>query len=397
MVEIEINGFDESGNIGENLIFVRAGLSSEDILRPYVYNLLHFNSLVLTKSGLKGQSSKSKKEYVRKILDDPAIDVNFYSFPVENQLYALRRFTASEFNALYSCRGMLIEGLLDQEMLYEKASKVSTHLDRFRKPDKYIELFVKSYGHKMVIEDLLNTSKLLNHVKNGYKVISLVDGGYPFVFWAYPFLKQATFDGRPFSIRKTPVFGISNGDKYFPVINVAGNLASIANSLGSATYPHNIKKLPKIEKEDLIDLLEKYRKDYGWKKSFQKIFFVGFIPMELQYTIPFILYRNSGIFFEAFRVKYSFKGFKKEFGIRENDIIIQGEVQKQSGYEELLEEGKNIGLEISSASNYFDDFKEFLKEVSEEARLSTLETSQYEKIRKRIGDIENEVQKQIEK
>lgn len=49
MTIVEPNGYDESGIIGNDLRFVRVGLGIHEELRPFIYNLLHFGSVVTTK------------------------------------------------------------------------------------------------------------------------------------------------------------------------------------------------------------------------------------------------------------------------------------------------------------------------------------------------------------
>jgi hypothetical protein len=56
MVKVELNGFDESGNIGGKLRFIRVGMNATCELRPFVYNLLHFGSINCIKSDFKRTS-----------------------------------------------------------------------------------------------------------------------------------------------------------------------------------------------------------------------------------------------------------------------------------------------------------------------------------------------------
>ena len=117
----------------------------------------------------------------------------------------------------------------------------------------------------MVIKDLQNTSKLLScRDSKNYKVISLVDGGYPLVFWAYSFLEQATLNDNIFNFKTTPIYGISKGDEYFPVIQMAGNLAFIANGLG--VYPQNVKQLSIEESSEIREPLIAFKASFSLPK-----------------------------------------------------------------------------------------------------------------------------------
>ena len=90
MTIVELNGFDESGNIGENLRFTRVAMDVHDELRPFIYNLLHFGSLTVSKKMVRGQSPENRKAYVRAIFDDPSIQVNHYAYPPTHQLDLLK-------------------------------------------------------------------------------------------------------------------------------------------------------------------------------------------------------------------------------------------------------------------------------------------------------------------
>jgi hypothetical protein len=57
------------------------------------------------------------------------------------------------------------------------------------------------------------------------KLISFVDGGYPFTFWKEELIKQKETDG-VFLPNTISINGLSNGDEYFPMINIAGTIAT---------------------------------------------------------------------------------------------------------------------------------------------------------------------------
>ena len=106
---VEFNGFDESGIIGKYLRFTRVGIPMTSELRPFMYNLLHFNSITTTKRFLRGVGDNIKVDYVRRILSDPTISVTQYSFSTDHQLDVLRQFTLLEGKQLFRKRGRIAE------------------------------------------------------------------------------------------------------------------------------------------------------------------------------------------------------------------------------------------------------------------------------------------------
>ncbi|MFQ5885461.1 MAG: hypothetical protein ACE5IO_10230, partial [Thermoplasmata archaeon] len=215
-MEIELNGFDETGIVGRDLRFVRIGIRLENRLRPLVYNLLHFGSVTATKTWLKGLDDNTKTKYVRMILSDPAVDVSHYVFQTDHQIDVLRQFSLLEGKKLFSKRGELILGASsgnDVEMMEEMWEMV-TFLKRYERSPYWMESFVKSYGFRMVMEDLARSSKILKDTSiDDYRVESYVDGGFPFVFWWRTFLEGAEVLGSRFSTRRTPIYGVTKGDE----------------------------------------------------------------------------------------------------------------------------------------------------------------------------------------
>jgi hypothetical protein len=396
----EINGFDESGIIGENLRFIRVGIEIHNELRPFVYNLLHFGSLVVTKAMLKGHPPENQKAYVRAVLNDPAIDVNHYAFPPIVQLDLLRAFTLCEFNRVADKRRELITHFKSTD-LQETVSKVIDYFRKYNDPWGYTERFIKSYAYRMIIEDLQRTSKILsNRFINNYKVISLVDGGFPLIFWVNNFLKPVELMGPSrFSKEKTPIYGISNGDEYYPPITIAGNVATITNRFYEMIYPQSVKEIPRPENFSLEDYCKEYERFMEKPKFLPRILFIGCIDANLQYSIPFILSKKTGMFFEPFRVLFdetgSFRSFYKRFrGDSKNDIVICGKIktpQENSMYQEC----KNFDLKMIDAKTFFSDFENLLDKIDEEAKGSNLDRNSLTKITLRLDKIKEIVKKTL--
>lgn len=400
---IEVNGFDESGIIGENLRFIRVGIDINYQLRPLIYNLLHFGSLVVTKKMLKGQHSDVQKAYVRAVLNDPAIDINHYAFQPLVQLDILRHFTICELNRVADRRKDLINAL-NSPNLKNTVSDVLNYLRRYVDAWGYTERFIKSYAYMKIVEDLKKTSKVLSgRFINNHLVFILVDGGYPLVFWRDNLLKSADIMGPSvFSKEKTPIFGISNGDEYYPIISLAGNIATITNRFYEMIYPQSVKE---ISRPSTDFSLEEYCKDY--EKSFERpkflprILFIGYIDRNLQYLIPFLHYEKTGNLCEPFRVLYSERGslrsFYKRFrGDSRRDIVVCGKIRKENPKEvSMLEECKSFRLKVVNAENFFSDFKDLLSRINEEAQGSNIDRLSLAKISIKLDKTKEIVQRSL--
>jgi len=398
---VELNGFDESGIIGENLRFIRVGIDIHGDLRPFVYNLLHFGSLVMTKAWLKGHDSDVQKAYVRAVLNDPAIDVNHYAFPPVLQLKLLRQFTICEFNRVADNRRELIEHFESAD-LKETVSNVIDCFKKYTDPWGYAERCVKAYGHRMIVEDLQRTSRVLNdQFIADYRVISFVDGGFPLVFWAEKFLRPVEIMGPSrFSKDKTPIYGISNGDEYYPTVSLAGNVATITNRFYEMIYPQSVKEIPRPTVFSFEEFCKDYEEDCAKPKFLPRILFIGRIDANLQYSIPFIHYKNTGhVIYEPFRVLYdergSFRSFYKRFrGDSKKDIVVCGKIRKDVPQENsMYQECKDLGLTMVYAEDFFSDFETFLGTISEEAQGTNLDRYSLQKITLRLDKIKEIVKK----
>lgn len=226
VVRTEINGFDETGTIGSNLRFVRVGMDESAHLRPFIYNMLHFGSVTVTKANLSGYPDETKKSYVRMAISDPSIDINEYVFTANHQLDVLRQFTLLEGKALFRLRGLVVDALTSGNV-GESLSNVSTYLRRYERSPFWMESFVKSYGFRMVLSDLHRTSRAMKESRReDCRVVSQIDGGFPFVFWWYSFLSNPCGTDLGFSLEKTPIYGVTKGDEYYPVVSMLVTLHS---------------------------------------------------------------------------------------------------------------------------------------------------------------------------
>jgi hypothetical protein len=388
---IEMNGFDESGSIGEPIKFVRFGLNREDELKPFIYNLLHFGTLNLTKAVLRERDIRTKRRFIRDIFSDTSFSINEYIMNPEFQLLILKMFMASEFNYVKIRRDELIRAY-NSEKLKETVSEVISSLRKYLFPFRYIESCVKAYGHRYMVEDLIKTSKILRDPRNhgSCRVYSLIDGGYPFAFWYEGFQDEKFNIGMPFSRYQTPIFGISHGDEYFPTISLSGSIAYITKEDPSLSYSYRIKQIEEISDIKLEDFVLEYSKSCSNPFFLERVLFYGQIPKELQYVIPYINYIRNNRLTEPFRVTKSFTSFYKEFrGRSEKDLIIRGDTRPDTNDEILEEECIRYNLNVIEASDFVDPALSLLADINERAIESNLGSHPLSIIDRRLHRIES--------
>ena len=387
---VEINGFDESGSIGEPIKFVRVGMNKEDELKPFIYNLLHFGKLNLTKAVLKERGISTKRRFIKDVFSDISFSINEYVMNIELQILILKMFMASEFNYVKIRRDELIRAY-NSEKIKEVVSEVIDSLRKYLFPFRYIESCVKAYGHRYMIEDLIKTSKILRDPRNhgSCRVYSLIDGGYPFAFWYEGFQDEKFNIGMPFSRYQTPIFGISHGDEYFPTISLSGSIAYITKEDPSISYSYRIKQIEEISDLKLEDFVLEYSKSCSNPFFLERILFFGQIPGELQYVIPYLNYIRNNRFTEPFRVTKSFTSFYKEFrGSSERDLIIRGDIRPNTNDEKLEEECINYNLNVIDASNFVDPTLSLLADLYKKAEESNLGSHPLSMIDRRLKRIE---------
>jgi hypothetical protein len=391
---IEANGYDESGIIGRNLRFVRVGMTIENSLRPFVYNLLHFRSVSATKRFLSGISNDIKIDYIKKVMNDPAIDVTQYQFSTDHQIDILRQFTLLEEKSWYKKRREIVFSILDTQDLSRKRvtlENLSSYLKRYERAPYWMESFIKSYGFRMITEDLAKTSRILiDRSIDDYKVISYVDGGFPFVFWWRHFLNFQS-SGSRFSPHNTPIFGVTKGDEYYPATSMAGNIAYITSTTLGMVYPHNILELPTMNFEQLNDFYSLFSQTTNVPTFQKRILFVGYIPRDFQYLIPFILHIGSDLkqVFEPFRLRWKYQGtlktFYRTFGYYpENDMVILGSLRSEHD-KEIAKECYNRELDCQNAEDMIDVYKDLLDKIKEQSEASNLNIRQRQRVSRVIN------------
>lgn len=388
---IEVNGYDETGIIGRNLRFVRVGMDINDSLRPFMYNLLHFRSVSATKRFLGGISDGIKIDYVKKAMNDPAIAVTQYSFSTDHQIDILRKFTLLEEKNLFLKRGDILYCLMNQGDMKGMLEDIASYLKKYDRAPYRMESFIKSYGFRMIIEDLQQSSSVLRDrdIKD-YKVVSYVDGGFPFVFWWRTFLAFQDPNSR-FSMTKTPIYGVTKGDEYYPATSMAGNIAFISSCIPGIVFPHNIIDLPEMDSSKLNDFYNLFCQTTNVPTFHKRVLFVGSLYRDFQYLIPFILHIGSGYqyVYEPFRLQWksggTLKAFYRTFGFYpENDIVIIGPCKRQED-KEIAQECADRDLDCQNATDLLSVYSDLLDKIEEQSEASNLSITQRQRITQGIA------------
>jgi hypothetical protein len=387
---VEVNGYDESGIIGRNLRFVRVAMTVENSLRPFVYNLLHFRSVSATKRFLDGVSDSIRIDYVKKAMTDAAINITQYSFSTDHQIDILRKFTLLEEKALFLKRGEILYSLLHGGDDRRSVENVCSYLKRYERAPYWMEAFIKSYGFRMIVEDLEHTSRVLsNRSIDDYTVVSYVDGGFPFVFWWRSFLGLQNPSSR-FSLQKTPIYGVTKGDEYYPATSMAGNIAYITSTTSGMIYPHNIIELPRMNAIQLNDFYNLFSQTTSIPTFHKRVLFVGSLARDFQYLMPFVMHIGTDYkyVYEPFRLHWrengTLKSFYRTFGkYPENDVVIMGALRSDHD-REIAEECDSLDLNCQDAKELLDVYDELLNKIEEQSQASNLNLEQRQKVSQSI-------------
>jgi hypothetical protein len=258
--------------------------------------------------------------------------------------------------------------------------EVSGFLKRYQSTPFLLETYLKSYGFRMIVQDLANVSCSLEaHEERGPLVISIIDGGYPFISWWESFLEDERV-APCFSRRRTPVYGLRGADEYHPVVSMAGNISFISNQVSDVIYPQNVRSFERMEKEQLDEFCEEFIERSGTPKFFNRVLFSGDIERDLQYSIPFMEYysgRPPGLY-EPFRLNpsHGIGAFERKFGhLKRRDVLVVGNTRNDLD-ERLREDSEERRLVIREASEFVDVYRRFTEQIVDTAESSILNQDQ---------------------
>jgi len=370
---IEINGLDESGTVGEPIIFVRLGVSMLTEPQIILRNIEYFNALMASKDLLKGYESSTLFRYILSFIEDPSFDVTIFRMFPETQLKILRDFSLLTAENLFQSRKTLVR-LFDSEGKIAKVSqdtvsevsKVINILKRFRTPKLWLDSFIKSFGMMLITMKLEELSKSFSKPGfTSYFLVVQIDGGFPFAFWWRDLMdeKSPCFKKGSFIVS-----GVSNGDEYYPSMSTAG---AIAGSLMRNFEKLHLFPVHPLEYESTVDLhsfFEGHSKAVEVPTFQNRILFVGRIGKNVRTCIPYLTHlRDRHKTYEAFGVGIPISWFFKVHGPGrpENTVIVHGS-SLTSKDKENLKFCKDNRYPIHHVSEFKEDFQELIKKLDSE-------------------------------
>jgi len=378
---VEINGIDESGSVGDPIIFVRLGVGLLDELQIILRNIEHFDRLIATKYFLKGYEKPTLFKYVLDFIDDPSFDITIFKMFPETQLEILRELLLLTGNTLFQCRKIFTKMFdpdgnltkVDQPTASEFSEAVNK-FKRFRNPKIWLESFIKSYGMMQITKRLGEISRSLS--KPGFTdhfLVIQIDGGFPFAFWWKGLMNK---DDSCFKKGSFVVSGISNGDNCYPAISTAG---TIAESLFRNVEKLHLFPVYPIEYDSTFDL-STFCEDHGKAMeihTFQnRMLFVGRIYEDVRTCIPYLMYlrEDRKKTYEPFSIRTPIKWFFKihGFGSPENTVVIQGPYLSSQDKENLTF-CKDNGYPIYHVSDFKESFEELTSKLDVEIQYAPVQ------------------------
>lgn len=391
---VEINGLDESGTVGEPILFVRLGASM--LIEPQIIlrNIEYFNALMASKDLLKGYEPSTLFKYVLSFIEDPSFDVTIFRMFPETQLKILRDLSLLTAEDLFGSRRTLVKlfdskgkmAKIDQDTLSDVSQTINT-LKRFRNPNFWLDSYIKSFGMMLITMKLENLSKAFSKPGfTSYFLVVQIDGGFPFAFWwrgimdKIPCFKKGSFI----------VSGVSNGDEYYPSMSTAG---VIAGSLLRNREKLHLFPVHPLEYENAVDLngfFEGHSKAIERPTFQNRILFVGKIGKNVRTCIPYLMHlRDRHKTYEVFKVGRSISWFFRVYGhgYPENTVIVYGS-NLTSRDKESIKFCKENKYPLRHVSEFREEFQEFIKTLSSEIEYAPVQKRKT--LSSRLKRIENQ-------
>lgn len=318
MVEHYLHGLDESGKIGDKLVFVSSAIHKDNEISLMLKNLDYFKKLILNKRDVNGFEQKQLIKFVSNMIDDDSITIKIHYMENQIQNILLGELFKLLSNKLYKMRGSLIEYFQDKDMSHvEYATK---ELTAFKRRAIYAESYVKSYAMLDIVKKIgksylrryETTEKLLS---DGPIIDIQIDGGFPFSFWLYDLLDDSESG---FVRTKSFISGITNGDSNFPIISLSGTIAQIFYK-----YPEKLPLFsatevdyPNWTDEQFNENFNKHYSSLANRRFRNRLLLVGNFDEELKRLLPYVLYLESGRTqaCETYPIKYDLRAFIHEHG-----------------------------------------------------------------------------------
>jgi len=375
---VNINGLDESGKIGEDIIFSRISVEKDFELHLMLNNLSCFNKLIPNKNDVSGYDVKSLIRYARDIIESAVFKTSIYKMRCEAQVFLLRLLYRYLSEDLFRLRGEILD--LFNRKNWGVIQTALNSLNRFKRKWIFAESFVKAFGMKMIVEDIgrfyLRRYESVENLSSdsGPRVIVQIDGGFPFTFW----WKDLLDDAESGLIKgKCLITGITNGDKYYPTIATAGTISNILHLHPEIHYLFPIKEIEtqrvESKEEDLFDFYRNHSFSLSRPIYQNRILIIGKIIDEIACCVPYLFHIQVGRTktFETFSISGSIENFLRDFGhgTKEDTNIVVGQMTTTLDRQNL-QYSKEKGYPIKHLSDFQTPFNDLASKLHSEIELA---------------------------
>lgn len=391
---VEIIGMDESGQVGEPIIFTRVGMSPSSGYQMFLRNIDYFGMLMPSKYKLRqGYTEGYLLNYAKSIIDDPTLKVEVYKMLFETQLQLITELSLRTAQNLFQDRG-LIAGLFDErsdirkdykEHLDEAFSALSA-LKKFQSPRMWLDSFVKSYGMMLITNRMAEKYKTFKKEGfNDYFWGIQIAGGFPFAFWWHDVLDKETV----FQKGTCAIVGVSNGDEYYPLMSTAGAVSTALMKNQEKLHLYNIQPLEIDDNIDLSVFFAGHSKALTVPTFHKRIMFFGSINEDVRMCIPYLMHeKNNHEFFEATRIGVPIKWYLSThgYGNQDNTFVVHGDSLSPRDKENITF-CKSRGYDIRHVSDFKGDFAELFGNLAKEIEFAP--TQRRTKLLASLKKIEN--------
>lgn len=335
MSPVDINGLDEAGKIGEDIIFTRISVERDFELHLLLNNLSCFNKLIPNKNDVRGYDEKSLIRYAKDIIESGIFKTSIYKMRCRAQVLLLRILYAFLSEDLFRLRGDVLD-LFDKKD-WGVIQTVLNSLNRFKRKWIFAESFVKAFGMKKIVEDIgkfyLERYGSVENLSSdsGPRIIVQIDGGFPFAFWWKDLLENAESG---LVKGKCLISGITNGDSYYPTMATAGTISNILHLHQEMHYLFPIKELDTQGVISTDENLYPFYRNHSYSLSrpiYQnRILMIGKILDQIACCVPYLFHIQAERTktFETFCISGDIENFLRDFGhgTKEDTNIVVGKL-----------------------------------------------------------------------
>lgn len=375
---VEINGLDEAGKVGEEILFTRVAVERDFELHLLLHNLSSFNKLIPNKNDVKGYDGRSLLKYAKDVIESEIFKTSIYKMRYRTQVLLLRLLYSFLSEDLFSSRGDILD--LFSKKDWGVIQVVLNSLNRFKRKWILAESFVKAFGMKKMVEDMGKSClERYGSVENlssdlGPKIKVQIDGGFPFAFWWKDLLENVESG---LVKGKCLITGITNGDRYYPTVATAGTISNILKLHPEMHHLFPIKELDaqmvKAGDEDFRRFYERHSFSLSRPIYQNRILIIGKIANQLACCIPYLAHiqENRTKTFETFCISGILENFLRDFGhgTKEDTDIVVGKLASSLD-KQNLEYSKEKGYPIKYLSDFQAPFDDLVSKLHSEIELT---------------------------